>query len=197
MTRTDTSNGALTRSAGVCRKRIPLSASRSSRKAGAVCQASRRAQEVPPVARDVGEDGCLSRAKRDSRLDPPPRRPRVPQIHVNPGELLLFDNLSSAHGRVGIRTPKELNQPRLLLRKAQSVGESVLTHGCESKPEPGRTVGSRPEPTSAPAPAEVLDLARRNRLGSPKLVAAVGQHRAQSSLRPLHPLALNREGGIE
>jgi hypothetical protein len=32
------------------------------------------------------------------------------RIKVNPGDLLVFDNLATAHGRVGIRAPEELNQ---------------------------------------------------------------------------------------
>jgi hypothetical protein len=62
------------------------------------------------------------------------------RIHVKPGELLVFDNLSSAHGRVGTRTPDELNQlcvgypdldvtrqQRLLHRVLDAFGPSYLS----------------------------------------------------------------------
>jgi hypothetical protein len=32
------------------------------------------------------------------------------QVHLRPGELLLFDNLATAHGRSGVRAPLELHQ---------------------------------------------------------------------------------------
>jgi hypothetical protein len=32
------------------------------------------------------------------------------RIRLGPGELLLFDNLTTAHGRVGMRRPEELHQ---------------------------------------------------------------------------------------
>jgi hypothetical protein len=50
------------------------------------------------------------------------------RVHVNPGELLVFDNLSSAHGRVGIRTPEELNQLCVGYRDLDVTRQQRLLH---------------------------------------------------------------------
>ncbi|MGH2831250.1 MAG: hypothetical protein ACRDK2_00605, partial [Solirubrobacteraceae bacterium] len=46
------------------------------------------------------------------------------EVHLHPGELLVFDNLALAHGRRGTRQPGELNQ-RIFGHPALSVEGQV------------------------------------------------------------------------
>jgi hypothetical protein len=57
------------------------------------------------------------------KLDPVEHR-----IRVNAGELLVVDNLTTAHGRVGNRTPEELNQLCLGYRNLDVARQQTLLH---------------------------------------------------------------------
>jgi len=67
------------------------------------------------------------------------------QVLLEPGELLLFDNLATAHGRLGVRPPLELHQlcvgyPDLDVRSQHMLLERVLDAFSAS---------NRPAPSSA------------------------------------------------
>jgi Taurine catabolism dioxygenase TauD, TfdA family len=50
------------------------------------------------------------------------------RISLNAGELLLFDNLATAHGRVGTRRPNELDQLCVGYRGLSFSGQQTLLH---------------------------------------------------------------------
>lgn len=60
-------------------------------------------------------------AERGLDLDAVERR-----VRLAPGELLMFDNLATAHGRVGLRGPLELRQLCVGFRGLDAAAQSVL-----------------------------------------------------------------------
>jgi hypothetical protein len=49
------------------------------------------------------------------------------RVRLAPGELLLLDNLATAHGRLGVREPLELNQLCMGFRGLSPAGQFELT----------------------------------------------------------------------
>ena len=69
--------------------------------------------------------------RRGGRAPPTATAARGRSIRLGPGELLLFDNLATAHGRLGARNPLELNQrcvgyPRLDARQNAMLLSRIL-----------------------------------------------------------------------
>jgi hypothetical protein len=48
------------------------------------------------------------------------------EVLLEPGELLVFDNLTTAHGRIGVRAPGELHQLCLGYRGLDPARQAVL-----------------------------------------------------------------------
>jgi len=48
------------------------------------------------------------------------------RVHLRPGELLLFDNLTTAHGRTGTRRPEELHQLCVGYRRLEGARQRTL-----------------------------------------------------------------------